>query len=191
MNKSRLCMFRFVKLFISMIKKSIGCILIFWVSILLIFCGCNKPHHSDGNLIQIDRIALKAHLDESFIFNDCGQISHQIYLVPTRKWIEKVFVPYWFEYRKRNNLMYDVDSTNCESFAFQSHFASQSIEGTNVSFGVIFYKPDITDPLKGHAVNIILVNEGDFLTIVFWDPQTSQFVTLSNNEVASCSFFYF
>ena len=163
------------------------------IGLLLILGACNRsPNQQQFNLVETSGESVKAKLDENFIFNDCGKITHKTYLYPTREWVEQKFVPYWFEYRKRNNLMYDIDATNCESFSFQSHFASQEIEGKNVAFGVFFYKPTITGKGgAGHAVNIIAVNDGDKISVLFWEPQTSKFVNLSKDEIGSCSFFYF
>lgn len=159
--------------------------------LFLILGACNKTP-PQFKLVETSGESVKAKLDENFIFYDCGKVTHKKYFYPTREWVQQKFAPYWFEYRKRNNLMYNVDASNCESFAFQAHFAAQSLENVNVAFGVFFYKPTITGKDgPGHAVNIIEVNDGDKISIAFWEPQTSQFVNLSKEEIASCSFYYF
>lgn len=155
--------------------------------------ACDKtPTTPQFKLVETSRDSVKAKLDENFIINDCGRVTHLEYFYPTKEWIEQKFVPYWFEYRKRNKLMYDIDATNCESFAFQAHFASQELEGKNVAFGVFFYVPDKNDKRNiGHAINILLINNGDNIIIKFFEPQTSKFVTLSSTEITSCAFYYF
>lgn len=156
--------------------------------------GCDRaPKTPKFQLVETTGESLKAKLDENFIFNDCGKVTHKKYLYPTREWVQQRFAPYWFDYRNRNKLMYDVDATNCESFSFQAHFASQELEGVNVAVGVFFYMPDKNKAKggPGHAVNIMVINEGERLVVDFWEPQTSQFVKLSLDEIGSCSFFYF
>jgi hypothetical protein len=161
---------------------------------LMVFIGsCSKsPTTGPTVLVPMAGEAVKAHLDENFIVNDCGKLTHKQYLVPTRAWVTDKLVPYWFEYRKRNNLMYDVNTTSCEAFSFQCHFASQEIEKMNVTVGVFFYTPDkMKGTGTGHAINIVEINEDDKVKVVFFEPQTSQFVNLTKEEIASCSFWYF
>jgi hypothetical protein len=160
------------------------------VGLIFILGACNKAPQS-FTLVETSGEQIKIHLDENFIFNECGKVTHKKYLYPTREWVEKKFAPYWFQYRNKHNLMYEVDATNCESFSFQSHFASQEMENVNIAFGVFFYMPDKNTGKIGHAINIIEVNDGDRVNIAFWQPQTSKFIQLSKEEIASCSFFYF
>ena len=154
--------------------------------------GCNKTPNTTGPLVPMTTESVKAHLDENFIVNDCGKLTHAKYVIPTRAWVTDKLVPYWFEYRKRNNLQYDVNTTSCEAFSFQCHFASQEIEKVNITVGVFFYMPDNkVGSGIGHAINVILINEDDKIKAVFFEPQTSKFVNLSKSELASCSFWYF
>jgi hypothetical protein len=163
------------------------------IAIGILIVGCNKtPTTGPTALIKMNGQSVKAHLDENNIVNDCGKVTHKDYYVPTRQWITDKLVPYWATYRNRNNLMYDVNTTSCEAFSFQCHFASQEIEKYNITVGVFFYTPDkYVGTGIGHAINVIEINENDKVQIVFFEPQTSQIVTLSNTELASCSFFYF
>lgn len=168
-------------------------VILLCVGSLLTLISCDRaPNTPQFKLVETTRDSVKAKLDENFIINDCGRVTHQSFFYPTKDWVEKRFVPYWFEYRKRNKLVYDVDATNCESFAFQAHFASQELEGKNITFGVFFYVPDENDKRNiGHAVNILLINIGDKIEIHFFEPQTGKFIDLSFTEITSCDFYYF
>jgi hypothetical protein len=181
-------------LFIYM-TKFIMWIIIIGAALSLFLTACKKSPSSErgGPLVELVYESIKVKLDENFILYDCGKLSHNKYLLPTREWVVKKLVPAWFEYRKKNNLMYDVDSTNCEAFAFRCHFVSQEIEKYNVTVGVFFYTPDLNVPKggPGHAVNVILIHENEQVTAVYFEPQTSQFINLSRSEIASCNFWYF
>lgn len=162
--------------------------LLFLIVVVFIISSCNKPPSPFGSLVEMNRDQIKAHLDNNFIISDCYQVTHRRYLVPPEGWIAGKLVPAWFEYRSKNNLTYNVDTTSCEAFSFQCHFAAQKIENINVTVGVFFY---MKNNIGGHAINVILVNDGEKIKPVFFEPQTSQIVNLSKNELASCRFFYF
>lgn len=121
-----------------------------------------------------------------------SQITHAQYSIVDTNWIYQLFIPKWIKHKSKIHLKYDRNTTNCETFAFQARYLSQTMGKTNVCVGVFFYlRDDRKDLNDGHAINIILINDNSTLKAVFFEPQLDCLVVLSEKEIKSCYFLYF
>lgn len=163
------------------------------IGAMLLFAACNKQPTNQGpqiTLVEIANDAVKAHFDENFIISQkCDYIARATYYVPTVEWVQQKLIPAWFDFRSKNNIMYDPNTDNCQDFSLYCHLAAQGIEkNRGVAVGVFFYVRDIDN--KAHAINIILINDGQKINVALFEPQTNQFVQLSKTEIASCIYWY-
>ncbi len=112
-------------------------------------------------------------------------ICDTVYDVPTKNWIQNVFVPALNV--RINNRNYILQGFDCDNFSSQAYVLASDLSYGNKSqlaIGEIHY---IKDSGIGHAINFIIVKGNRDYEILFLEPQNGQIIKLSEKEILSCS----
>lgn len=124
-------------------------------------------------------------------------VSDGTFATPTSVWLERVFYPWFWEFRTQLGLRAYSRKNDCDNFARSASSAAQDCHAlTNdgaspgekaegLAIGEFWYRK--TDG-EMHAINTGIFDAG---VRRFWEPQTGQFLELTPEEIASCTFVYF
>lgn len=115
-------------------------------------------------------------------------IADRVYVLPTRQWVAGPFAEalrtLQFEFRVKR---WTAEDNDCDDFARLAAAFAQVLHtntpghapATALAFGEFGYmKQDFTG---GHAINFVLTGPGPE-DVLFFEPQTGQFVTLTAQE---------
>lgn len=102
------------------------------------------------------------------------------------------FKSFLFEFNKKYARSGIVDCDNfaglAESFASFSYPSELKSGDNGIAVGTFHYTRSIG---TGHAINLIVAQIEGKPQLLFFEPQTSQFVKLNQDEIRSCEFFEF
>lgn len=160
--------------------------------VILCLSGCSKRpiiEVKDFPLgITAEQVRVKC--DENFIFGKrCDIIVDSDYLIPSKEWIEQIYIPTWVKYRIEHKVVYRREKEDCDDFAMHARVCAQglSVEDKTVAVGLFFYKIGDT----GHAINLIFYLDKDRIKPYFFEPQLNKEVFLSLQNLEDCIFWYF
>lgn len=163
-----------------------------FVFVGFLFVSCSEPQRQAVDFpLGFSREQLKAKLDENFIFSSrCDIIVDKVYLIPNKRWLTTVFIPFFQEYKSKNKIDYKAGRADCDDFAMHARLCAQSlgVDGQSVAFGLYFYR---TAELSGHAINLVPVLNEDKIELLFFEPQLNKQIELSLDQKANCVFWYF
>jgi len=111
------------------------------------------------------------------------------YFIPAKDWYDEFFL--WFKIQLKNYHVWDYQASwDCDKYAnaFQvfgniCHAQGNPHVTESLAIAEIHYSPTKGD--ARHAINAVIVNEGELL---FIEPQSPAFVTLSPSEQRSITF---
>jgi hypothetical protein len=168
-------------------------ILILSLSLIGCFKSGSNVEINDKKITNGDIFALIIRSNKIDALN--YNIYDQIYVTPSKKWIEKEFSSDLNSFFFNNNLLEGEQETwDCEDYTRATHFlitklyknSSTKQSLTAIAFGEFYY---ITDEGTNHAINMFIVqNEFNQLELVFYEPQERRIVELTEMEKKSCLF---
>lgn len=118
------------------------------------------------------------------------------YLLPTLRWVEKDFSGGFWQFKNEMGIAtFQPEAWDCDKFAIAASFYAKWLNAAspnrNVSgalaMGELYYWRS-GNPADGHAINFFVVQVGDSLQIVCYEPQTHSVVTLTEAERQSVFF---
>jgi len=122
-------------------------------------------------------------------------ITDNVYVLTTRDWIQSEFSPglaaFQFQMGINN---WKPESNDCDKFTLGTTFYAKWLNhsspnrkvNASLACGEVFYTNK--DTLKGHAINFFIVNQESELKLLFYEPQTRRFVSLTQTELFSIFF---
>lgn len=150
------------------------------------------PHTVSGNkLLQI--------LKENGVQPYNEIVIDATYVLVTKEWIEYIFSEAFVNFLKQFKLIkYKSEKNDCDNFALHCHsFAlilhqnSEKVDGKGFAIGQYHYNQDTGG---GHGINFwVTVDKEDSgkYQVLFYEPQTREIITLSEQEKASCRTVFF
>lgn len=130
----------------------------------------------------IDRSTMFSHM------KDCANVfvADGKYALPQKKWLAD-FAPKW---RALKNTKKWCDKYDCDDFSMafklacqEAHWESGQTDCDGLAVGILHYCPDTGG---GHAINWAITDEG----VVYIEPQTGEFICLSESELRTRFFVY-
>lgn len=121
------------------------------------------------------------------------------YAHPTENWFYGSFASALKTLFFQLNLtLWKAEENDCDDFARLAAAFAQSLHartkskrpGTALAVGEFWYDRSSPDGPQAHAVNCAIVYDGDY-KLLFLEPQTQKRITLSQQEIASCSAYRF
>lgn len=113
-------------------------------------------------------------------------IVDQTYHLPTKEWVQN----YFFTLLKKeiSNKKYKLEAFDCDNYSLLANNLASKLGYTlnhQLAFGEFFYTKDTG---QGHAINFFLCLENRDIKPIFFEPQTGQFIKLSEKEIVSCTY---
>jgi hypothetical protein len=117
------------------------------------------------------------------------------YVLTTRSWIQSDFSSglsaFQFQMGINN---WKPESNDCDKFSLATTFYAKWLThsspnrkfNASLAMGEVFYTR--SNSRGNHAINFFIINESDELKIVFYEPQTRQIISLTQNEMFSIYF---
>ncbi len=133
---------------------------------------------------------LRMFLESGMVPTKYPEMVDELYVLPTREYIEQVYSPKLEKYLKDLNISisnegsFDCDDVVRESWALMVREYNKTDHPKNAAilFGQYAF---ITDKITGHVMNITLINDEYIRNIMFYEPQLQQEVQLSGFERAA------
>lgn len=129
------------------------------------------------------------------IINSIVIMADKNYVLTTRGWIESEFSSGLsaFQFQMGMN-RWIAESNDCDKFSSATSFYAKWLNhstpnrkvNASLACGEVYFIQDRSQ--SGHAINFFIVTESGNLTILFYEPQTRLFVTLSETETSSIFF---
>lgn len=186
-------------------KRNVYLTSIFVLILSLSFIGCDfnrKPTSSGGTTTlpsAPSRTYSQQEVRDIFLANGIhtgnNVAADATYILTTKEWIRKDFSDGLgtFQFQMGIN-RWNAESNDCDKFSlatcFYAKWLSHSSPNRNVNaslaVGEIFYIQEKAG--SGHAINFFIVNENGVMEILFYEPQTRSFVTLTPLEKFSVFF---
>jgi len=115
------------------------------------------------------------------------------YGVATKGWFEEEMFKFFEDEMKRRDIWKYSESNDCDNFAWEFRNCcnwANALDGEipSIAVGTIYYKQDYG---SGHAINIAIVQENGSLVKKYIEPQSPDFVTLTESEEKSIIFVHF
>jgi hypothetical protein len=117
------------------------------------------------------------------------------YVLTTREWIQIEFSAglsaFQFQMGINN---WNAESNDCDKFASATTFYAKWLNHStpnrkvlaSLACGEVYYTQQKNS--QNHAINFFIVKSGEELKILFYEPQTKRFVTLTQAEIFSIYF---
>lgn len=111
--------------------------------------------------------------------------------LPDRAWVANEFAASVLSVQHALGVTgWSEGSNDCDDFARLAaalaqvlHHRTRTGRKTGLAIGEFWYwKYDLSQ----HAIVFVIVREGDERVLLFWEPQTRQFVKLTNEEKSQC-----
>jgi len=116
----------------------------------------------------------------------------QNYALFDRAWLAQIFAPALAQFfQNLGDATYVGESNDCDDFAdgaafyarYLHHIAGRA-DATSPAFGTFTY---MQASGEGHCLNCLIVSGADGVELIFFEPQTGQFVALTSAESAGCT----
>lgn len=110
------------------------------------------------------------------------------YVMPTLGWIEREFSHGLFGFQHALGIAtWTAEAWDCDKFAIGASFYGKFLNSVSpnrnvaaaLAIGELYYVKDVGG---GHAINFFIVQAGQNLQIIFYEPQTRAVVSLSPTE---------
>lgn len=118
------------------------------------------------------------------------------YVIPTRRWVESDFSAGLWQFQNEMGISnWSAESNDCDKFAIAASFYAKWLNHSSpnrsvaagLAMGELYYlKGGVTG--QGHAINFFIVQVGEALQLICYEPQTRTPVELSEAEKLSVFF---
>lgn len=159
--------------------------------VFLASCKKSPPPVENREFTQLSGNSIIAKLNENFVIADgCSFISDDYKTLVDQEWIEKVFIPAFWDAKQKDGISYRSERADCDDFALFALNVARKLPVGKYSPSIGLYS-FIRDDGQSHAINIFLLRDGENIKIVYFEPQADKIVTLTETERNNCKFYYF
>lgn len=184
-------------------KVYIISLVVLLVSSIFIGCDFNRKPSSGGGTTELPSAPSRTYSQQEVrdilltngIFTATSVAADTTYILATKEWIRKDFSDGLGTFQFQMGIdKWVSESNDCDKFSLAtcfyakwlSHSSPNRKVNASLAVGEIFYIQEKNS--SGHAINFFIVNENGAMNVLFYEPQTRSFVTLTPLEKFSVFF---